>query len=73
MTKFLNIEHSSLLYCHQVCLMSPQNVYICDGSQQEADDLTSLLIEQGNLTKLHKMDNWYALNSMFPTTIDPLD
>lgn len=38
--------------------MAPSNIYICDGSQKEADQLTEQLVQQGNLTKLSKMDNW---------------
>jgi phosphoenolpyruvate carboxykinase (GTP) len=32
-------------------------VYICDGSQEEAEELTEKLVKRGMLTKLDKMDN----------------
>ena len=42
----------------QACLMRPDNVYICDGSEAEADELKEKLVQTGNLKKLEKMENW---------------
>lgn len=42
---------------HHVALCQPQAVYICDGSQDEAEELTDKLVKRGMLEKLDKMDN----------------
>nr|KAG5712694.1 hypothetical protein BaRGS_029749 [Batillaria attramentaria] len=44
---------------HCIQLMSPRGVYICDGSQEEADEIIHKLIERGTLTKLTKYKNSY--------------
>lgn len=38
---------------------TPQSIYICDGSQAEADEITSELVEEGMLTNLPKLQNCY--------------
>ena len=42
-----------------VGMCKPRAVYICDGSQEEADELTEKLIQRGTLEKLDKMENCY--------------
>ena len=39
-------------------LCQPDNLHICDGSEEEAKHLTELLIQNGTAEKLHNMDNW---------------
>ena len=34
--------------------MKPRGVYICDGSQAEADEIIHKLLERGTLTRLRK-------------------
>jgi len=41
-----------------VSLCKPKAVYICDGSQEEAEELTEKLVKRGMMQKLNKMDNW---------------
>lgn len=36
----------------QIQLMNPRCVYICDGSEEEAHEITNKLLERGVLTKL---------------------
>jgi len=50
-----------------IALCTPSSLFICDGSDEEASDLTAQLVEQGNLTKLDKMDNCYLCRT------DPAD
>lgn len=42
-----------------VQLCAPRGVYICDGSDEEADMVTLKLLERGTLTKLTKYENNY--------------
>jgi len=42
-------------------------VYICDGSEEEAQELTDKLVDRGMLVKLDKMDNCYLCRT------DPAD
>jgi phosphoenolpyruvate carboxykinase (GTP) len=44
-----------------VKLCCPNGVYICDGSEEEAEEMTDKLVSRGMLTKLDKLDNWLAL------------
>ncbi|XP_041375473.1 phosphoenolpyruvate carboxykinase [GTP]-like [Gigantopelta aegis] len=37
----------------------PRCLYICDGSQSEADEIINKLMERGTLTKLKKLENCY--------------
>ena len=53
-TKLINLINVS----PQVEHCDPSALYICDGSEEEATELKELLINNGNLTKLQKMDNW---------------
>ncbi len=39
-------------------LMRPRGIYICDGSQHEAEEITHKLIERGMLSELKAMENW---------------
>ena len=41
----------------EVQLCTPRGVYICDGSDAEAEMVTEKLIERGTLTKLTKYEN----------------
>ncbi|GMR42506.1 hypothetical protein PMAYCL1PPCAC_12701 [Pristionchus mayeri] len=40
-------------------LMNPAGIYICDGSQKEADDIVDKLVERGVLTPLKAYENNY--------------
>ena len=37
---------------------TPVSVHVCDGSQEEDKALHQLLIEQGSIIPLGKLDNW---------------
>lgn len=39
-------------------LCQPENLHICDGSEEEAKLLTELLVKNGTAEKLENMDNW---------------
>lgn len=39
-------------------LCSPKGIYICDGSEEEAMEITQKLVDRGMLIKLKKYDNW---------------
>lgn len=41
----------------KVELMRPRGIYICDGSQHEADEIVHKLVERGMLTPLKKLEN----------------
>lgn len=43
----------------KVQLCTPRGVYICDGSEEEADMVTHKLLERGTLTRLTKYENNY--------------
>ena len=51
----------------QVNLLCPTGVYICDGSEEEAQELTDKLVDRGMLVKLDKLDNCYLCRT------DPAD
>jgi phosphoenolpyruvate carboxykinase (GTP) len=40
-------------------MMKPKGVFVCDGSAEEADELTEKLVDRGTLVKLDKMENCY--------------
>ena len=40
-------------------LCQPDFLHICDGSEEEAQKLADLLVQNGTARKLEKMDNWY--------------
>ncbi|XP_059148875.1 phosphoenolpyruvate carboxykinase [GTP]-like [Physella acuta] len=44
-------------HCVQLC--SPRGIYICDGSEEEADEIIHKLLERGTLTRLTKYKNNY--------------
>ncbi|KAK6981950.1 hypothetical protein BgiMline_017300 [Biomphalaria glabrata] len=46
-----------LAHCVQLC--GPRGIYICDGSQEEADEIIHKLLERGTLTRLTKYPNSY--------------
>jgi len=41
-----------------VRLCRPKGVYICDGSDEEAEEITEKMVNRGLLTKLDKYENW---------------
>jgi len=41
-------------------LCRPKGVYLCDGSAEEASELTEKMVERGMLTKLDKYENCLA-------------
>lgn len=43
--------------------MTPRGIYLCDGSDEEADEIIHKLIERGTLTKLRKFKNRLAFQS----------
>ncbi|ESO10841.1 hypothetical protein HELRODRAFT_109161 [Helobdella robusta] len=49
----------------QIC--RPKGVFICDGSDEEAKEMTEKLVERGTLVKLESMDNCYLCRT------DPAD
>lgn len=40
-------------------LCRPRGIYICDGTQHEADEITAKLVERGMLTPLDAYENNY--------------
>ncbi|KAK6185182.1 hypothetical protein SNE40_007470 [Patella caerulea] len=52
---------------HAVNMCQPRAIYICDGSQPEADEIIHKLLERGTLTKLKKYENCYLCRT------DPTD
>ena len=46
--------------------MKPRGVYICDGTQLEAEEILHKLEERGLLHKLTKYENWYKDNTIEP-------
>ena len=50
-----------------VKLCRPNGIYLCDGSEEEAEEMTEKLVARGMLTKLDKMDNCYLCRT------DPAD
>ena len=53
--------------CLQVSVLCPMGVYICDGSEAEARELTDKLVDRGMLVRLNSMDNCYLCRT------DPAD
>ncbi|XP_025076319.1 phosphoenolpyruvate carboxykinase [GTP]-like [Pomacea canaliculata] len=51
-------KNARIFVCHCIQLMNPRCVYICDGSEEEAHEITNKLLERGVLTKL-KYPNSY--------------
>lgn len=39
-------------------LCQPDNLHICDGSEEEAKHLSELLVNTGVAEKLYNMENW---------------
>lgn len=50
-----------------VSLCRPKGIYLCDGSEEEAEELTDKLVTRGTLVKLDKLDNCYLCRT------DPAD
>jgi phosphoenolpyruvate carboxykinase (GTP) len=44
-------------------LMRPRGIYICDGSEHEADEIKHKLIERGSLSKLEALENCYIVRT----------
>lgn len=58
---FLALPHSVQEFIAEyVDLLQPKGVYICDGSEEEATEVTEKLVDRGLLLKLDKMENCYA-------------
>lgn len=49
---------AKVFIAEHAALCKPKGIYICDGSQEEAEELTEKLISRGTLQKLDKMENW---------------
>jgi len=43
-----------------VNILEPKGIYICDGSQEETDEITDKLVDRGLLIPLDKLENCYA-------------
>jgi phosphoenolpyruvate carboxykinase (GTP) len=39
--------------------LKPEGIFICDGSAEEAQEITDKLVDRGTLVKLDKMENCY--------------
>jgi len=50
-----------------VKLCCPRGIYLCDGSEEESEEMTEKLVNRGMLTKLDKLDNCYLCRT------DPAD
>jgi phosphoenolpyruvate carboxykinase (GTP) len=50
-----------------VNILQPEGISICDGSEDEAQELTDKLVDRGTLVKLNKLDNCYLCRT------DPAD
>lgn len=50
-----------------VNVLRPKGIYLCDGSEEEAQELTDKLVDRGTLVKLEKMENCYLCRT------DPAD
>ena len=46
-------------------LCQPDNLHICDGSENENDYLLNLMLKQGMITPLPKYENWLAIYLLF--------
>ena len=44
----------------QADLCKPSSVHICDGSEEEAEMLANVLIDNGTFKKLPKYENWWV-------------
>lgn len=44
-------------------LMNPRAIFICDGSQREAQELIDKCVERGVLSPLKAYENWLALSA----------
>lgn len=44
----------------KIKLCKPDNLYICDGSKEENEELLKLLMDAGIATPLFKHDNWWV-------------
>ena len=47
-----------LCYVFQVGVCRPDGVYLCDGSPEEAEEITQKMVCRGMLETLPAMDNW---------------
>jgi phosphoenolpyruvate carboxykinase (GTP) len=47
----------------KIQLCTPRAVYICDGSEDEAEAVINKLVELGTLTKLTKYENCYICST----------
>lgn len=47
----------------KTALCQPDNLHICDGSEEEAKQLTELLVKNGMAHKLDNLDNCYAVRT----------
>lgn len=62
------LSDSSIWFCHlQVNLCQPKGIYLCDGSEEEAEELTDKLVTRGTLVKLDKLQDCYLCRT------DPAD
>jgi phosphoenolpyruvate carboxykinase (GTP) len=52
-------SHVQAYLAQTIQLCKPASVHICDGSQEEADMVTKLLLDSGTIAKLPKYENCY--------------
>lgn len=41
-------------------LCQPENIHICDGSEEENKKILDIMVEQGMIKKLSKYENWWV-------------
>jgi phosphoenolpyruvate carboxykinase (GTP) len=51
-------SHVRRFIAENVRLCRPKGVHICDGSEEEAEEITEKMVNRGLLTKLDKYENW---------------
>jgi len=51
-------SHVRGFIAENVRLCRPKGIYICDGSEEEAEEISEKMVNRGLLTKLDKLDNW---------------
>lgn len=65
---FNALPHSVQTFiAENVKLCCPNGIYLCDGSEEEAEEMTEKLVNRGMLTKLDKLNNCYLCRT------DPAD
>lgn len=53
----------------KAALCNPKDVFLCDGSEAQAAELTARMLQQGMLKPLPKYTNWYITHLPSPSTV----